>query len=93
MSQHDYQPGDRVRHQQRPERGVGSVTKVERCTTNGREAQRLSVRFPNAGLKALNTAHAPLARVGDATADQTDPAEPSSIARPMSVLEPPRNVE
>jgi hypothetical protein len=76
MSQHDFQPGDRVRHEQRPEWGVGSVTKVERCTTNGRPAQRLSVRFPNAGLKALNTAHAPLARAEDATADQTDAAQP-----------------
>lgn len=76
MSQHDFQPGDRVRHGQRPEWGVGSVTKVERCTTNGRPAQRLTVRFPNAGLKALNTAHAPLARAGEATADQPDPAQP-----------------
>ena len=74
MSQHDYQPGDRVRHEQRPEWGVGSVNKAEPCTTNGRPAQRLSVRFPNAGLKVLNTAHAPLARAGEA--DEHDTAQP-----------------
>lgn len=56
-----YENGDRVRHRQRPEWGVGTVTKAEDApASNGSASQRLSVRFPNAGLKTLNTALAEL---------------------------------
>ncbi len=60
--------GDRVRHVARPEWGVGTVTKVEAAQgvqLNGHAPQRLSIRFPNAGLKTLVTGHAELARVND----------------------------
>lgn len=54
--------GDRVRHVRRPEWGIGSVMKVERTAQNGIESQRLSIRFPNVGVKVLNTAQAELER-------------------------------
>lgn len=49
----------------RPEWGVGTVVKVEPVvgTLNGHSQQRLSVRFPNAGVKTLVTGHADLSRV------------------------------
>jgi len=61
--QRRYESGDRVRHRQRPEWGLGRVIKTEDLPGNGVRSQRLSVRFPNAGLKTLNTAFAELERV------------------------------
>lgn len=48
-----YQFGDQVRHPKKPEWGTGSIVKIENLTTNGRGDQRLTVRFPNSGLKVL----------------------------------------
>lgn len=62
--------GDQVRHGARPEWGVGSVTKVQQHTANGEATQRVTVRFPNAGLKTLSTAHADLQ---PAEADESTP--------------------
>ncbi len=60
MTERLYQTGDRVRHVRRPEWGIGSVVKAERTSVNGRHCQRLSVRFPNVGVKTLSTLHADL---------------------------------
>ena len=62
---HKFEFGDRVRHARRPEWGIGSIVKAEETTVNGERAQRLSVRFPNAGLKTVSTAHADLQLVND----------------------------
>lgn len=53
MSNHIYQFGDKVLHTKRPEWGIGSVSKVEESLINGERAQRLTIRFPNAGLKTI----------------------------------------
>ncbi len=53
MSDETFQFGDKVLHNARPEWGAGSVVKVEEAIINGERAQRLSIRFPNAGLKCL----------------------------------------
>jgi len=60
MSDRKFEYGDRVRHATRPEWGIGLVVKTELLSTNGQLAQRLSVRFPNDGLKTISTAHAEL---------------------------------
>lgn len=65
MSDRKFEYGDRVRHTRRPEWGVGSIVKTEEMTVNGLRTQRVSVRFPNAGLKILSTAHAELRLVTD----------------------------
>jgi hypothetical protein len=48
-----YQFGDQVRHPKKPEWGTGSIVKIENLTMNGGVDQRLTVRFPNSGLKVL----------------------------------------
>jgi len=63
MPEQRFSYGERIRHRLRPEWGVGNVTKVAEVTENGVACQRLSIRFPNAGVKTLSTAHAPLERV------------------------------
>lgn len=63
MTGNVYQFGDRVTHEQRPEWGVGSVVKVEEALINGERAQRVSIRFPNAGLKSIIATQAALRRV------------------------------
>ena len=55
--------GDRLRHRDKPEWGVGTVTRAEACVANGASTWRVAVRFPNAGLKTLLTAVAPLERI------------------------------
>lgn len=68
MSDRKFEYGDRVSHATRPEWGIGLVVKTELLSTNGRQAQRLSVRFPNDGLKTISTAHAELKLVTDEVA-------------------------
>lgn len=73
MSAMKFQYGDTVRHAKRPEWGIGSVVKAEDVSSNGEYSQRLSVRFPNAGLKTINTSVADLEVIReDATAIRTD---------------------
>lgn len=60
MSDRKFEYGDRVRHATRPEWGIGLVVKTELFSTNGQQAQRLAVRFPNDGIKTISTAHAEL---------------------------------
>lgn len=78
ISDHRFEFGDRVRHVRRPEWGVGSVTKTEDVTVSGQPFQRITVRFPNAGVKRLVSGHALLQRVESsgesATTEQADAA-------------------
>jgi hypothetical protein len=68
MSSERFEFGDRLRHTERPEWGVGSVLRAEDISLNGRVAQRLSVRFSGVGVKKLVTGEAPLKRVAEDTA-------------------------
>ena len=43
--------------------GIGMVSKIEQVSSNGHATQRVTVRFPHAGVKVLSTAHAELTRV------------------------------
>lgn len=52
MSEH-FTAGDVVRHQRRPEWGMGTVQRVELVRRGSGNDQRLWIRFPNAGLKTL----------------------------------------
>lgn len=52
--------GDVVVHTTRPEWGPGVVDKASNITHEGRQAQRLVVRFSNKGPVTLNTAVAPI---------------------------------
>jgi hypothetical protein len=63
MSEMQFEFGDRVRHAMRPEWGIGSIVKAEREQKNGDAAQRLTIRFPGAGVKVISTSHARLERV------------------------------
>lgn len=71
--------GDRVRHPKRPEWGIGSVVRAEDVAVDGEATQRLSVRFPNAGLKTLTAAHAALEVVEEPT-ELTGEAAHESVA-------------
>lgn len=53
MNSVTYSVGDKLRHRQRPEWGIGSVTKIELVTRQGQRDQRIWIRFPNAGLKTV----------------------------------------
>jgi hypothetical protein len=50
----EFEFGDRVRHSNRPEWGIGAVTQVKIVPVRGQPTQELTIRFPNAGLKTLN---------------------------------------
>jgi len=63
MSMDTFEFGDQVRHPERPEWGVGTVSKVEVTPVGGTPTQRITVRFPNAGIKVLNDTAARLERV------------------------------
>lgn len=78
MSSEQFSSGDRVRHSGRPEWGIGTIVKVEGLPLNGHVSQRLSVRFPNAGVKTIVTGHVELQRV-DESADPFTAAEGSSV--------------
>jgi hypothetical protein len=76
MIQQKFSTGDRIRHAGRPEWGIGTVMKVEQLPVNGQASQRLSIRFPNAGVKTLVTGHADL-QLADDSADPFDGDAPS----------------
>ncbi|MHC4218926.1 MAG: DUF3553 domain-containing protein [Planctomycetota bacterium] len=75
MSSRKFEFGDRVRHNRRPEWGIGSIVKTEELAIAGGSAQRVSVRFPNAGLKTISTAHADLQLVNSNNGPETDGAD------------------
>lgn len=64
MADQAWKRGDSVRHPERPEWGVGSITKVEATSHEGKPCQRLTVRFELGGLKTLSTAFAKLRPAG-----------------------------
>lgn len=66
MLNEKFSMGDRVRHAAKPEWGIGTITKVEHLPMNGKASQRLSIRFPNGGLKTLVSGHTELERVDEA---------------------------
>ncbi len=59
-----YQKGDVIVHRRRPEWGHGVVDQVTAIKHDGRQAQRLVVRFVHHGRVTLNTAIAPVAPKG-----------------------------
>ena len=61
--------GDRARVPSKPEWGVGTVTRAARSQVKGEPCWSLTVRFPNAGIKTLNTSRAVLERVEETTAE------------------------
>ena len=65
MSSMKFEYGDTVRLPKRPEWGVGSIVKAEEVAVKGKMTQRVNVRFPNAGLKTLNSSIAELEIVRD----------------------------
>jgi hypothetical protein len=75
MSSRSFEYGDRVRHARKPEWGIGSIVRTEEVTLNGRRAQRVSVRFPNAGLKTIITAQAELQLVNANNGPESDGAD------------------
>ena len=59
--------GDRARLPSKPEWGVGTVTRAAKTQFKGAAAWSLTIRFPNAGIKTLNTAVAALEKVEETT--------------------------
>ncbi len=59
--------GDRVRLPSKPEWGVGTVTRVATTHVKGAVCHALTIRFPNAGIKTLNTSVALCERVDETT--------------------------
>lgn len=67
-----FKAGDRVRHENRPEWGIGVVQQATPVSVGGKPSQRLVVRFGNAGLKTLSTIGAALVAV-EAPAEHEPP--------------------
>lgn len=65
--------GDRVVHADRPEWGAGVVSAVNPDRHEGKDCQRLTVRFERAGIKNLSTALANLIPAADAPAIHSEP--------------------
>ncbi len=57
--------GDRVRHNTRPEWGIGDVVKVESVHADGQPIPRITVRFPSEGLKVLTGESTPLEPIAE----------------------------
>lgn len=79
--------GDQVRHPKRPEWGVGSVVKSEYRPVNGKSTQCVSVRFPGAGIKVINTSVVGL----EVVAATTSSSGPSSNGVPTNGARTSRN--
>ena len=71
MSVKTFEYGDNVKHAKRPEWGIGTVIKVERFAKDDITGQRLTVRFPNGGLRTLTVPPAELEV-------STEPEEPAA---------------
>ena len=79
MSTKSFEFGDQIRHPDRPEWGVGTVSKVEVTPVDGKPTQRVTVRFPNAGIKVLNTSATRLEQVTEEPALVSDGKSTESI--------------
>ena len=55
--------GDQVRHRNHPEWGTGSVAKAEDTVAGGKPSQKVTIRFPNAGIKVIQSVSGTLERV------------------------------
>ncbi len=80
MSNPKFSKGDRVLHTTRPEWGIGAIVKVEELPVKDQPAQRLIVRFPNAGLKTLSTSHATLQLVPDGATGVGEDGDADTLA-------------
>lgn len=80
MSQPGVKLGDRVRHSSRPEWGVGTVIKVEQSAANGAMTPRVTVRFPNTGIKVLAALPIPLEVVTDEGDEPVDDERAIALA-------------
>lgn len=78
VSPSDFTPGMKVRHERRPEWGIGTISRVEHASNA--TSQRLTIRFPNIGIKKLVARHAELTVVenGQATASPSRTAASAS---------------
>lgn len=72
--------GDRVVHAGKPEWGEGVVTGTANVTHEGKQAQRLTLRFERAGLKHLVTAIADIRPAGEQAAPARDAARDAGQA-------------
>ncbi len=79
-----FKAGDRVRHENRPEWGIGVVQQVAPVSVGGKPSQRLVIRFGNAGLKTLSTIGAALVPVDAPSENGTPVASPSGAAAATS---------
>ncbi|MBK7405699.1 MAG: DUF3553 domain-containing protein [Phycisphaerales bacterium] len=62
MSETFWATGDRVVHTARPEWGIGRVLTATKLRQDGKDVQRLTIRFDRAGTKTISTAVARLAQ-------------------------------
>ena len=53
MQTTSFKIGEKVRHGKRPEWGIGTITKIEVITRDGRPDRRIWIRFPTAGEKTV----------------------------------------
>ncbi|TVQ51672.1 MAG: DUF3553 domain-containing protein [Phycisphaerales bacterium] len=91
MAEHRFEYGNQVRHVKRPEWGVGAVIKAEDTSVNGEPLQRITVKFPNAGLKRLVSAHALLQRVESKQQGETvgldSASSPDELSTQLALLD------
>jgi len=64
-----YRQGEKIKLSQRPEWGVGQVTKVEHVTREGERDQRVWVKFPNVGMKTILAGAADIERLSQPDGD------------------------
>ncbi len=76
MTDQNWRSGDRLVHTARPEWGVGCVLTTTSVCQDGKDAQRLTIRFDRAGTKTISTAVASLAPAD--TACQVPPDRPAA---------------
>ena len=63
MQTTSFKIGEKVRHGKRPEWGIGTITKIEVITRDGRPDRRIWIRFPTAGEKTVLASMAELEHV------------------------------
>ena len=60
MAERIWKVGNRILHTTRPEWGVGQVLRSEKFRHEGKDVQRLTIKFARAGTKTISTAYATL---------------------------------